>query len=135
MNKYPRFLAVITAVIFIFALVIGITGIYSEYGDVRTAVSYSVKDSSVGTGLGNGILVTYLYPEGTELSDKDISQICGVLQKRLNAYGIQDANVYYDTNMSVFAVEAAYTSSTSYDPNILYSYRKDYSPSREREGR
>ncbi len=122
MNKYPRFLAVITAVIFIFALVIGITGIYSEYGDVRTAVSYSVKDSSVGTGLGNGILVTYLCPEGTELSDKEISHICGVLQKRLNAYGIQDANVYYDTNMSVFAVEAAYTSRTSYDPNILYSY-------------
>ena len=73
MNKYPRFLAVIAAVVFICTLVLGITGIYTQYGDVRTAISYSVKDSSVGTGLGTGILITYLCPNGTEPTQDEIA--------------------------------------------------------------
>lgn len=122
MNKYPRFLAVIAAVVFICTLVLGITGIYTQYGDVRTAISYSVKDSSVGTGLGTGILITYLCPNGTEPSQDEIASVCSTLEKRLRSYGIQDANVYYDDSMSVFAVEASYTARSGYDPNILYSY-------------
>ncbi|MBR4797807.1 MAG: hypothetical protein IKX27_06820 [Oscillospiraceae bacterium] len=122
MNRYPRFLAVIAAVVFICTLVLGITGIYTEYGDVRTAIAYSVKDSSVGTGLGSGILITFLCPEGTEPSSEEISSVCSIMEKRLQTYGIKDANVYYDTNMSVFAVEAAYTGRSGYDPNILYKY-------------
>ena len=122
MNKYPRFLAVIAAVVFICTLVLGITGIYTQYGDVRTAISYSVKDSSVGTGLGTGLLITYLCPDGTEPTQDQIASVCSTLEKRLQTYGIQDANVYYDTIMSVFAVEASYTARTGYDPNILYSF-------------
>lgn len=122
MNKYPRFLAVIAAVVFICTLVLGITGIYTQYGDVRTAISYSVKDSSVGTGLGTGILITYLCPNGTEPTQDEIASVCSTLEKRLRSYGIQDANVYYDDSMSVFAVEASYTARSGYDPNILYSY-------------
>ena len=122
MNKYPRFLAVIAAVVFICTLVLGITGIYTQYGDVRTAISYSVKDSSVGTGLGTGILITYLCPDGIEPTQDEIASVCSTLEKRLRSYGIQDANVYYDNSMSVFAVEASYTARSGYDPNILYSY-------------
>ncbi|MBP0970140.1 MAG: hypothetical protein J5744_08350 [Oscillospiraceae bacterium] len=122
MNKYPKAPALIIAVFFICLCLFGIFGIHTEYGDIRTAISYAVKESSTGTGLGKEILVTFLCPEGTELSDDVIDEICDVIGKRIIEYGINDARVYYDSNMNVFAVELAYTGRSSYDPNIIYDY-------------
>ena len=122
MNKYPRFLALAVAVFFALLMVFGIFGIHTEYGDIKTSIAYGVEESSTGTGLGGELMVTYLCPGGSEISDSDIRAISSILEKRLEAYGMRDSRVYFDEELKIFAVEASYTGRSTYNPNILYQY-------------
>lgn len=122
MNKYPRFLSIIAAAVFISLCIVGITGIHTEYGDIRSTISSGVTESSTGTGWGDDIMLSFLCPDEKELNDDEVSEICRILEKRISAFGIRDAIVSYDKEMKLFTVEIAYSSRSSYDPNILYDY-------------
>jgi len=124
MNKYPRVLAVITAVLFVAALVLGIAGIHTRYGDVKTTVAYGIDETSTGTGLNSEMMITYICDQET-LSDEERDTVLDVLNARLRAYGINDAEVLYDSVNSIFAVKLAYSPRSVYDPNILYDYLGD----------
>ena len=82
MNKYPRFRALAVTVFFALLMVFGIFGIHTEYGDIKTSIAYGVEESSTGTGLGGELMVTYLCPGGSEISDSDIRAICSILEMR-----------------------------------------------------
>ena len=122
MRKYPKFLAVILAVMFIGVLLLAVFGIHTHYGDVNTTVFLSAEESNTGVGLSSEIIMTFLCPEGTELDDELCDKICGILEKRLRAYGINDSVIAYDKSRAVFSVKLSYNSRTSYDPNIIYGY-------------
>lgn len=122
MKKYPRFLAVILIVLFIGSLILTSFGIHTRYGDVNTSVFLSSDETNTGVGLSSEIMMTYYCPENTELTDELCNEICGILEKRLQSYGIYDAVVACDRSKAVFSVKLSYNSRTTYDPNIVYGY-------------
>ena len=122
MKRYPRFLAVIISLLFVFGLILTVFGIHTKYGDVNTTVFLSANESNTGTGLSSELMLTFLAPEGSELDDDTCKDICSILKKRLQSFGITDAIISYDLSKAAFSVKLSYNSRTTYDVSTIYEY-------------